>query len=286
MCLKKSRQLPSECINADSSHLSGVSDQTYELSPDMKSLYYYLAAAALLLTSCGPTRNITYLSNLGNSTESTTTVIQERNITIQPDDLLNISVSSLSIESNAIFNANTNTGVEGMTGYLVDERGFIDFPILGEIQLAGLTKAEATETLVTKLNEHVKRPIVSIRFLNFKVTVLGEVNRPSSFNIPSDNVNIFEALGLAGDMTVYGRRENVLLIREKDNVRTTARLNLNDKDILNSPYFYLQQNDIIYIEPDEAKAAQTNVRRSNTQFGVSLAASIISVVTLLLTQLL
>jgi polysaccharide export outer membrane protein len=195
-------------------------------------------------------------------------------------------VSSLSIESNAIFNANTSTGVEELTGYLVDERGFINFPILGEIQLAGLTKAEATETLAAKLNEHVKRPIVSIRFLNFKVTVLGEVNRPSSFNIHSDNVNIFEALGLAGDMTVYGKRENVLLIREKENIRTTARLNLNDKEILNSPYFYLQQNDIIYVEPDEAKASQTNVKRSNTQFGVTIAASIISVVTLLLTQFL
>lgn len=241
---------------------------------------------ALLITSCGTTRNITYLSNLGNSTESTSQVVQQPNIAIQPDDILSITVSSLSIESNAIFNAKAEMGVEELTGYMVDEKGIIDFPLIGEVKLAGLTKAEATEVLTKKLNEHVKRPIVSIRFQNFTVTVLGEVNNPSSFRIPSDQVNIFEALGLAGDMTVYGRRENVLLIREKDNIRTTVRLNINDKEILNSPYFYLQQNDIIYVEPDEAKAGQTNVKRGRFQFGLSVATSLITVVTLVITQLL
>ena len=252
----------------------------------MKFRYYYFLLTLLLASSCGTTRNITYLSNLGNSVENTSEVRQQPNITIQPDDRLSITVSSLSIESNAIFNANNTMGIEEVTGYLVNEKGLIDFPLIGEVQLAGLTKSEATETLTRKLNEYVKRPIVSVRFLNFRVTVLGEVNRPSSYNIASDHVNIFEALGLAGDMTVYGRRENVLLIREKDHVRTTTRLNLNDKEILNSPYFYLQQNDIIYIEPDEAKALQTNTKRGKTQFGVSIAASIASIVTILLTQLL
>lgn len=226
------------------------------------------------------------MSNLGNATESTSKVVQQTNLIIQPDDILSITVTSLSIESNAIFNANNTTGVGELTGYMVNEKGFIDFPLIGEVHLAGLTKAQATEKLIEKLNEQVKRPIVSMRFTNFKVTVLGEVNNPSSFNIPSDNINILEALGLAGDMTVYGKRENVLLIREKNNVRTTVRLNLNDKEILNSPYFYLQQNDIIYIEPDEAKASQTNIKRSNVQYGVTIGASIISVLTLLLTRFL
>lgn len=249
-------------------------------------LPYCCVALVLILTSCGTNRNITYLSDLGNSSESTADVVQQTNLIIQPDDLLSITVSSLSAESNAIFNANATMGVEGLTGYMVDERGFIDFPLIGEVQLAGLTKAQAIEKLTAKLNEHVKRPIVSIRFLNFRITVLGEVNRPSSFQIPSDNVNIFEALGMAGDMTVFGKRENVLLIREKNNIRTTARLNLNDKDILNSPYFYLQQNDIIYVEPDEARASQTNIKRGRVQSSISIAASVISVLTLLLTRFL
>ena len=239
----------------------------------------------LLAASCGPTRNITYLSNLGNVPEIKTPVTQEGKVSIQPGDVLSISVTSLSIESNALFNSYNASGEEQQVGYLVDEKGFIDFPLIGPVQLQGSTKAEAKEKLITRLNEHVKKPIVNIRFMNFKVTVLGEVNNPSSFVIPSDNVNIFEALGMAGDMTVFGKRENVLLIREKNDIRTTVRLNLNDKEILNSPYFYLQQNDIIYVEPDKARAAQTNVRRSNVQFGVSIATALVTIVTLLLTRL-
>src|SRR5690606_36116850 len=168
--------------------------------------------------------------------------------------------------------------------YLVDENGYVDFPLIGSTKLSGLTKIEAKNLLIEKLNEHVKQPIVGIRFLNFKVTVLGEVNNPSSFIIPNDNVNILEALGLAGDLTVFGKRENVLLIREKENVRTTVRLNLNDKEILNSPYFWLQQNDIIYIEPDKARVAQADIKRSNLQFAVAIGTSLISIVTLLLTR--
>lgn len=238
-----------------------------------------------LSASCGPTRNITYLSNLGNVPEIKTPVTQEGKVSIQPGDVLSISVTSLSIESNALFNSYNASGEEQQVGYLVDEKGFIDFPLIGPVQLQGSTKAEAKEKLIARLNEHVKKPIVNIRFMNFKVTVLGEVNNPSSFVIPSDNVNIFEALGMAGDMTVFGKRENVLLIREKNDIRTTVRLNLNDKEILNSPYFYLQQNDIIYVEPDKARAAQTNVRRSNVQFGVSIATALVTIVTLLLTRL-
>lgn len=235
--------------------------------------------------SCGPTRNITYLSNLGNVPEIKSPVTQEGKVTIQPGDVLSISVTSLSIESNALFNSYNASGEEQQVGYLVDENGFIDFPLIGPVQLQGSTKAEVKEKLITRLNEHVKKPIVNIRFMNFKVTVLGEVNNPSSFVIPSDNVNIFEALGMAGDMTVFGKRENVLLIREKNDIRTIVRLNLNDREILNSPYFYLQQNDIIYVEPDKARAAQTNVRRTNVQFGVSIATALVTIVTLLLTRL-
>lgn len=246
----------------------------------------------LMVSGCRSTRNITYLSDLGEGHDSPIEVKQTFIRVVHPGDLLSIIVSSLSIESNYLFNNNHNTygdpeesGSSG-TGYLVDENGSIDFPLIGSINLLGLTKTEAKEKLVQKLNEQVKKPVVSIRFLNFKVTVLGEVNNPSSFNIPTDHVNVFEALGLAGDMTIYGKRENVLLIRENGGIRTTIRLNLNEKNFLSSPYYYLQPNDILYVEPDEAKASLTNLKRRDFQFGLSIGISILSIVTLLLTRFL
>jgi polysaccharide biosynthesis/export protein len=140
----------------------------------------------------------------------------------------------------------------------VDKYGEINFPVLGKAALGGLTKKQATEKMTQELTRYVKHPIVNILFLNFKVTVIGEVNHPASFTVPSERINILEALGLAGDMTTFGRRENVLLLRDKNGVRSAIRLNLNDKEVLNSPYFYLQQNDILYVEPDNhTKVAQT-----------------------------
>ena len=145
-------------------------------------------------------------------------------------------------------------------GYQVDKNGEINFPVMGKVKLADLTMEQATEKMTTQIKQYVKNPIVNIRFMNFKVTVIGEVNRPASFTIPSERINILEALGLAGDMTTFGRRENVLILREKNGVRTTARINLNNKEVLNSPFFYLQQNDIVYVEPDNReKLSQTNL---------------------------
>jgi polysaccharide export outer membrane protein len=164
--------------------------------------------------------------------------------------------------------ATTNVIAEQINeGYLVDKNGFINFPVIGKISLAGLTKEQANDKMTDLIKEHVKNPIVNLRFLNFKITVIGEVATPSSFTITTEKINVLEALGLAGDMTEFGKRENVLIIREKDGKRTTARINLNNKDVLSSPYFYLQQNDIVYVEPDnETKVAQTDPK--NRYIGV------------------
>ena len=188
---------------------------------------------------------------------------------IQQNDLLNITVSSLNPESNILFNSGvllpagntTNTLTENRIneGYLVDMDGNINFPVIGRIQLGGLTKAEATIKMTALLTKYIKNPIINIRYLNFKVTVIGEVNRPNTFIVPSEQINVLEALGLAGDMTTFGRRENVLIVREKNGIRTTTSLNLNDKEVLNSPFYYLQQNDIVYVEPhNRSKVAQTS----------------------------
>lgn len=216
------------------------------------------------LASCSK-RDLVYFSDM-SSAEPNVPIKNYASPKIQTDDILSITVSSLSPESNVLFNnvllptnGNTNVIAEKINeGYLVDKNGFINFPVIGKIALAGLTKEEATEKMTDLIKTQVKNPIVNVRFINFKVTVIGEVAKPATFIIETEKVNVLEALGLAGDMTAYGRRENVLVIREKEGVRSTIRLNLNTKAALNSPYFYLQQNDIVYVEPENrVKTADT-----------------------------
>jgi len=232
---------------------------TYRVN--FKILYFLLLVA---LCSCSK-RNLVYFSNMA-STDPSIPIKNYASPKIQPDDILSIAVSSLSAESNVLFNnvlLPTTAGANVIAnkindGYLVDKNGFINFPVIGKISLAGLSKEEATEKMTDQIKAHVKNPIVNVRFLNFKVTVIGEVSHPATFTIGSDKINVLEALGLAGDMTAFGRRENVLIIREKDGVRSTARINLNNKEVLGSPYYYLQQNDIVYVEPDnKVKVAST-----------------------------
>src|SRR5690606_24935301 len=146
--------------------------------------------------------------------------------------------------------------------------------------LGGLTIGEATEKLTRLIEKEAKNPIVNIKIINFKITVVGEVNGPSTFSVLTENINIIEAIGLAGDLTPFGKRENILLIRVKDGKRTTARLDLNNKEIFSSPYFYLQQNDIIYVEPVRARAEQASLARSN----ISIALSVVSFLFLVLLQ--
>jgi polysaccharide export outer membrane protein len=236
----------------------------------------------VIISSCS-NRNLVYFSDLAPSTSSDIPIKNTIQLKIQPDDLLSITVSSLNTESNILFNnimipsAQTTTGniSRGVNeGYLVDKSGAINFPVIGKINLAGLTKEQAIDKMTNEIKVHVKNPIVNVRFLNFKVTVIGEVRTPSSFTVDTEKINVLEALGLAGDMTEFGKRENVLIIREKDGVRTAARINLNNKDVLNSPFFYLQQNDIVYVEPsNRAKVAQTDPGNRYIPFWTTIISS-------------
>ncbi|WP_026463756.1 polysaccharide biosynthesis/export family protein [Adhaeribacter aquaticus] len=258
----------------------------------IRIIYFFIL---VFLSSCSK-RNLTYLSNLqDNEKIQVTNAIEPK---IQSGDLLAITITSLSPESNAIFNTGVipTGGADGKSessssskakdGYLVDKFGMVTFPLIGQVKLAGLTKETAAKQLTDLLTKYAKEPIVDIRFLNFKITVLGEVTRPSTFNAPTEKINIFEALGQAGDMTTYGKRENVLIIREQEGLRTTHRLNLLDKKVFNSPYFYLQQNDIVYVEADQAKASMASTTRANIQFAVTIGTALVSIAGLLLSQLL
>jgi polysaccharide export outer membrane protein len=192
---------------------------------------------------------------------------------IQKNDILSIVVSDINPKAAEIFNpispnnndpsATANKDVP--VGYLVDTDGDIQFPVLGNIKAQGLTKTQLKEKLIKTILDKklLLDPIVSIRFLNFRVTVLGEVGRPTVIPIPNEKISLLEALGLAGDLTIYGNRNNVMVIREeitpeRKELRSITRINLNSSELFTSPYYYLQSNDIVYVEPNKAKVASTS----------------------------
>jgi polysaccharide biosynthesis/export protein len=219
-----------------------------------------LLITMLFTSACINTRTATYFNDVNDATLSSNTPIPES--IIQKNDLLSISVSSLNPDASAIFNTPNSSGVVGAggnpaSGYLVSADGTIQFPILGPIKAAGLTKEQLKESLVKKLLEKqlLKDPIVSIRFLNFRVTVLGEVKNPAVVNVPNEKISLLEAIGLAGDLTIYAKRDNILVIREEDGNKTIKRLNLNSNELLSSPYYYLKCNDVVYVEPNKARVA-------------------------------
>lgn len=190
-------------------------------------------------------------------------------VRIQPEDVLDIKVSSSNEEAVRVFNpnpqigtqVNVNQGINNnrvrriLTGYRVDEGGFIIFPVIGRIPFAGLTLTEAINELRDRLTEFVRDAEVNIKFVNFRVTLIGEVNDPGSLNMPTDRTTIFEAIGQAGDMTEYANRKNVLILREVNGNREFGRLNLQSDSIFLSPYYYLSQNDVVYIEPLKVRKA-------------------------------
>ena len=183
-----------------------------------------------------------------------------------------------------LFTANSKslTSQPSLQQYLVDNNGNIDFPVLGTLHIGGLTKSQAENMIKEKLKTYIKEnPIVNVRMANYKISVMGEVAHPGTFTITNEKVNIMEALAMAGDMTVYGQRDKVKLIREDaQGNRQVIPLNLNDADIIVSPYYYLQQNDVVYVEPNAVKARQSTVNGNNvrsTSFWISLASLLTSI---------
>ena len=225
-----------------------------------------LVSLVVFISACMDTKKAAYFLNQPTA-EIVTSNSRPRPI-IEANDLLSINVSSLSSQTSGVFNAVNAGGVvsNGMgnssvatpvSGYLVGSDGYIKFPQLGKIKAQDLTTAELEDYITNQLLEMklLQEPIVTVRHLNFKVTVLGEVARPSVFNVPTARISLLEALGMAGDLTIYGKRDNVLLIREENNKKVTIRINLNSTDLLKSPYYYLRSNDVIYVEPNKARVS-------------------------------
>jgi polysaccharide biosynthesis/export protein len=222
----------------------------------------------ILMASCVNTRQATYFDNVG-SARFKTVGQQHPEPPIRPNDLLSISVSSPNPEASLPFNAPNLTATQASSaagaivqaaGYLVGQDGQIQFPFLGNIKAAGLTKSELQSEITRQLSTRqlLLEPIVSVRYLNYKVSVLGEVARPSVLTIPNERVSMLEAIGLAGDLTIYAKRDNVLLIRElEDGQRVTTRIDLTSQQLLTSPDYYLKPNDIIYVEPNKARVVSS-----------------------------
>jgi polysaccharide export outer membrane protein len=250
-------------------------------------------ALTILCSSCTNTRKLVYMQGAFDTTRlSQLAQLQD---TIQKGDLLSIVVYSDNPEATKIYNqilittagassagsgGETGTasgGVAGSSptsgGYLVDEQGNIEFQGLGLLHIEGLTRSTLKDTLAGRLKDFLVNPYFAIRFLNFKFTMLGEVAKPGIYSISSDRISLFQALGLAGDMTFYGRRDNILIIREANGKRDFARLDITKPEIMASPYFYLQSGDVVIFEPNNKKVAAND---QTTLRNITIVTSIVS----------
>ena len=224
---------------------------------------YILLISCMLLVGCNSTKDVAYLQNLDiNKQES---ISASKGITIQPKDVLSIIVSCKDAELAAMFNLpvvsyQTNSeivsstgGTQQLLGYAVDENGEIKLPVLGKMKVAGMTRWEVQEKIKSELKsrELLKDMVVTVEFRNFKISILGEVKNPGSYSIEGDKVNVLEAISMAGDLTIYGLRDQVYVIREEGGERTVYRLNLKSAEVFQSPAYYLKQNDVVYVQPNK-----------------------------------
>lgn len=242
----------------------------------------FIAILFALLPSCRTPKDVVYFQDAGQFDYYKD--VDKYEVYIHQDDLLAIMVNSQATEAALPFNlpmasyyvGGDSYGQQRTLGYLVDSEGNIDFPVLGKIHVEGMTRNRLRELIKTKLidNGLLKDPIITVNFLNFKVSVQGEVNNPGSFNITGERITLLEALSMAGDLSIYGRRDRVAVIREANGERTIRYHNLTTTDLFRSPYYYLQQNDIVYVEPNKRKIQQSNINQNNS---VSVWLSIVSV---------
>lgn len=238
-----------------------------------------LIVSAMLFSGCTLTRHLTYFQNI--DTVNLAQGEMRPTIRIKPNDELSISVSSLTPEAAAPFNMNASVGDSQGNGYIVDKDGTINYPVLGRLKVQGLTRSEVEDTITTLIKPYFavdEKPIVKVRISNFKVTVIGAIGT-SVITVENERMSIIECIARCGDLQLYGKRPNILLVREDENgEKTTARFNINDANILNSPYYFLEQNDIIYVEPHKIQARNADL--SANMFWVQMPSIALSVATM------
>lgn len=261
-------------------------------------------AFASYLSACSSTKNVAYFRDIPDSVKSQT-IAQAvyKTPTVQVDDILQITVQTLDPGANTQINqpnssswplVGNNSGSGGnpsssganpgsaVSGFVVDKDGYIELPLVGKILVKDKTTDEVRDTVRAKASEFYKSPVVNVRLANFKVTVLGEVNRPSTYIMPTEKVTLLDAIGMAGDLTIYGKRENIMVIRDSDGKKEFARFNLNNSNLFTSPFYYLKQGDVVYVEPNKSKIIATDGARLRN---VTIISSVLAVLIVALTRI-
>ncbi len=258
---------------------------------------FLLATFVFAAFSCKPKENMVYMENQNSNIEAEVKQAVFEGSHLQAGDLLDIKVTAFDDYAVRPFNINSmnqsgntsdvalnQTNQNNTVGYLVSNEGYIVFPVLGKIFVKNLTMSQVRENLETRLLEYLSDPMVSIRQLNFNITILGEVKKPGQYNSPSDKVTILQALGMAGDMTDNGDRTKVKLVRHENGTDQTYVINFTDKNITSSPYYYMQQNDVLYVEPDENKKIIANTNPNRTLI-FSIIGSAVAITSILISTL-
>lgn len=249
---------------------------------------------SLIISSCSTPKNVKYFEDLSDSTKySAVSRATFSDPLIQSDDILSIVIETIDRQTSETINQSVTTPSAPPintlfpavgNGYLVDRDGNVELPILGLVKVAGLTTYKARDLIRTKVSEFYKNPSVQVRYVNFKITVIGEVAKPATYIMPNEKVTILDALGMAGDLTIFGKRENILITRSTDDGKQQlVRLNLNSTELFNSPYYYLKQNDVVYVEPNKAKVASTDASRNRV---ITVTAAALSLMVVIISRLL
>lgn len=253
-----------------------------------KTIAFFLI---LFLFSCASRKDIVYYQDIDSIRLAEKSNSYE--IKIQPDDLLSIIVSAEDPEIAAPFNLKSVSlvspnrqdvirGQETMQLYLVDASGAIEFPILGKLKVSGLTRSEVLMLFQNKISEYIKKPIINLRIMNFKISVQGEVTSPGTYTVASERITLIEALSMAKDLTIYGKRNTILIIREIDGVKSYNRVDITKSDFINSPFYFLAQNDVVYVEPNKNKVNGAAIG-PNTGVIISISSLLITLITLIVT---
>jgi polysaccharide biosynthesis/export protein len=257
------------------------------------------------MQGCNVYKNVPYFKDVSDSARLSVQTARYHVLHIEPGDILTVGIQTLDPEANAVFNQSPSTALSQLSasvpqgaasgllgsavsttpstqsGYLVSSDGFIQVPFIGKIYVGGLTTEVASDTIYQRVVLLYKTPTVSVRFANLKVNVLGEVNRPGTYILTNERNTILDALAQAGDLTIFGKRENVLLIRDSAGISNFIRFSLNTKDIVQKDYYFLRQNDVIYVEPTRGKAANLDAAKARNY---AIAASIISIIIVIATR--
>lgn len=256
------------------------------------TLYLLIFGAIAGFSSCVSTEKTVYFRDIAADSPQVN-LPEYHEPLIQVDDILYVTIQTIDGGTTAAINQLSGmpadsgnpaapTARDTPNGYLVDDEGQITIPMLGTLNVAGLTTPTARKLIAKEASKYFNDPTVQVRFANFKVTVIGEVLKPATYTVPNEKVTILDAIGLAGDLTIHGLRENVLLIRDNGGQKEFIRFNLNSVETFRSPYFYLKQNDVIYVEPGKSKVASTNVARTQA---ISIFASAVTIITVIVSRL-